>query len=58
MSARVLEAQVARHEDRTDIIELVKTGIDVRACRAYLKAHAPGLVVIFEDAVARAAAGE
>src|SRR5262245_2230537 len=25
-----------RHKDRTDVIELVKTGLDVEACRVYL----------------------
>jgi hypothetical protein len=53
-----LKLKSPRHKDRTDIIELIKAGIDVQACRAYLKAHAPGLVVTFEDAVARAAAEE
>jgi hypothetical protein len=47
-----------QHKDRTDIIELIKAGIDVQACRAYLRAHAPGLAGAFEDAVARAAAEE
>jgi hypothetical protein len=53
-----LKLKSPRHKDRTDIIELIKAGIDVQACRAYLKAHAPGLVAMFEDAVARAAAEE
>src|SRR5262249_39168025 len=43
-----------RHKDRTDVIELVKAGIDVDLCRDYLSAHAPSFVVDFEDAVRRA----
>jgi len=53
-----LKLKSPRHKDRTDIIELIKAGIDGQACRAYLRAHAPGLVAMFEDAVARAAAEE
>ena len=53
-----LKLKSPRLKDRADIIELIKAGIDVQACRAYLKAHAPGLVVTFEDAVTRAAAEE
>jgi hypothetical protein len=43
-----------RHKDRTDVIELVKGGVDVDACRAYLQTHAPAFVPAFDDAVARA----
>lgn len=45
-----------RHRDRTDVIELVKGGVDVDACRAYLSQHAPSLVAEFDGAVARAEA--
>ena len=45
-----------RHKDRTDVIELVKSGLDVDRCREYLAAHAPSFVADFEDAVARARA--
>jgi len=47
-----------RHKDRTDVIELVKGGIDVDACRAYLTAHAPAFVLELDAAVARARAEE
>jgi hypothetical protein len=45
-----------RHKDRTDVIELVKAGLDVDGCRAYLSAHAPSFVGEFDDAVRRARA--
>jgi hypothetical protein len=45
-----------RHKDRTDVIELVKAGLDVERCRAYLAAHAPAFVAEFDDAVRRARA--
>ena len=44
------------HKDRTDVIELVKAGLDVESCRDYLAAHAPSFVADFEDAVRRARA--
>jgi hypothetical protein len=47
-----------RHKDRTDVIELVKAGLDVDRCRTYLSAHAPSLVGEFDDAVRRARAEE
>ena len=47
-----------RHKDRTDVIELVKSGLDVDRCRAFLSAHAPHLVGEFDDAVRRARAEE
>ncbi len=47
-----------RHKDRTDVIELVKAGLDVEGCRQYLSAHAPSLLGEFEDAVRRARAEE
>jgi hypothetical protein len=34
---------------------LVKTGLDVDACRAYLAANAPPLVARFDDLVSEAA---
>jgi hypothetical protein len=45
-----------RHKDRTDVIELIKAGIDIEACRSYLAANAPAFSAEFEGAVARAAA--
>ena len=47
-----------RHKDRTDVIELIKAGLDVDACRAYLSANAPSLVAELDAAIARARAEE
>jgi hypothetical protein len=47
-----------RHRDRTDVIELIKSGLDVNACRQYLSRHAPAFVEEFNSAVARARAEE
>lgn len=47
-----------RHKDRTDVIELVKAGLDVDRCRRYLATHAPSFVADFDDAVRRARAEE
>jgi hypothetical protein len=51
-----MKLESPRHKDRTDVIELVKAGLDVDACRRYLSDHAPGFVADFEEAVARARA--
>ncbi len=53
-----LKLKSPRHKDRTDVIELVKAGIDVDACRAYLTANAQAYLAAFEEAVARAIAEE
>lgn len=53
-----LKLKSPRHKDRTDVIELVKAGIDVDACRVYLRTHAPALTEAFEAAVARAVSEE
>ena len=53
-----LKLKSPRLKDRVDVVELVKAGIDLRACRSYLAANAPGMVAMFEDSVARAAAEE
>jgi hypothetical protein len=47
-----------RLRDRADVIEMIKAGLDVSACRAYLAAHAPTLVAELEEASARAQAEE
>lgn len=51
-----LKLKSPRHKDRTDVIELVKAGLDVDLCRNYLSAHAPSFVAEFDDAVKRARA--
>jgi hypothetical protein len=53
-----LKLKSPRHKDRTDVIELVKAGIDVESVRAYLKAHAPAFLASFEAAVEQAASEE
>jgi hypothetical protein len=53
-----LKLKSPRHKDRTDVIELVKAGLDVDRCRDYLAAHAPSYVGDFDDAVRRARAEE
>ncbi len=37
-------------------LDLVKAGLDVDGCRAYLTMNAPALVLMFDDLVAKAAA--
>jgi hypothetical protein len=51
-----LKLKSPRSRDRADIIELVKAGIDVEACRLYLRRNAPTFVAAFEEAVSRAEA--
>lgn len=53
-----LKLKSPRQKDRADVVELVKAGIAIDACRAYLVKHAPDLAVLFEDAVLKAAAEE
>jgi hypothetical protein len=43
-----------RHRDQTDVIELVKAGLNVERCREYLSTPAPSFVAEFDDAVRRA----
>jgi hypothetical protein len=45
-----LKLKSPRAKDRTDVIELIKAGIDVAACRAYLSNHAPELIKPLDDA--------
>lgn len=51
-----MKLKAPRHKDRTDVIELIKGGADVDACRAFLLEHAPTLVDELDSAVARARA--
>jgi hypothetical protein len=53
-----LKLKSPRQKDRVDVIELVKAGIEIAVCRAYLRANAPSLTRMFEDAVTQAAAEE
>jgi len=51
-----LKLKSPRLKDRVDVVELVKGGVDLDRCRAYLAAHAPRFVADFDDAVRRAQA--
>ena len=51
-----LKLKSPRRKDQTDVIELVKAGIDAKRCRAYLAAHAAAFVVAFDQCVAAAEA--
>ena len=53
-----LKLKSPRQKDRADIVELVKAGIDVDACRASLQAHAQQYLAAFESAVSQAAREE
>lgn len=53
-----LKLKSPRQKDRVDVIELIKAGIDLDACRTYLTRHAPALAAMFEDSVVKAAAEE
>jgi hypothetical protein len=53
-----MKLKASRLRDRADVVELIKRGLDVEACRTYLTAHAPALVTTFEDSVAHAIAEE
>jgi hypothetical protein len=53
-----LKLKATRQKDRADVIELIKAGLALEACRAYMAKHAPELVPMFDDLVAKAAAEE
>lgn len=46
-----LKLKSPRLKDRADIVELVKAGIDIVACREYLGRHAPQFTERFDEAV-------
>ena len=53
-----MKLKASRLRDRTDVVELIKRGLDVDACRTYLTAHATALIQSLDDAVAHAIAEE
>ncbi len=53
-----MKLRAPRHKDRTDVIELIKSGIDVDACRSLLSTNAPDLLPDLESAVRRARSEE
>jgi hypothetical protein len=52
--ARPPEAEVAAHERRSDVVELLKAGVDRVACRDWLVANASALVPRFDELAAQA----
>ncbi len=53
-----MKLKAGRQKDRADVVELLKAGMDIEACRDYLTANAPRYVPDFEKAVGHAAAEE
>lgn len=51
-----LKLKSPRLKDRVDVVELIKGGVDVDRCRAYLSTHASRFVADFDEAVRRAQA--
>ena len=49
-----LKLKSPRMKDASDVIELLKAGIDRGRCRAWLKTNAPALLPRFDDLVERA----
>ena len=49
-----MKIKASRLQDRADVAGLVKAGLDVDGCRAYLAMHAPALVARFDDLVREA----
>jgi hypothetical protein len=47
-----LKLKAMRMQDRADVVALIKASLDVDACRAYLRAHAPTFVERFDALVA------
>ena len=50
-----MKVKAFRMQDRADVVALIKSSLDVDACRSYLRANAPALIVRFDDLVAIAA---
>ena len=53
-----MKLRARRQKDRADVVELVKAGVDIEACRTYVTSNAPALLPDFEVLVAQAAAEE
>lgn len=51
-----VKIKASRLQDRADVAGLVKAGLDVDACRAYLATNAPALAMTFDELVAKAVA--
>lgn len=53
-----LKLKSPRLKDRSDIVELIKAGLDIATCREYLGRHAPHFVDRFDESVRIARAEE
>lgn len=53
-----LKLKSPRLKDRADVVELVKTGLDVASVRQYLERNAPPLVAKLDECIAHARAEE
>jgi len=51
-----MKLKASRLQDRADVGGLVKAGLDVAACKAYLATNAPALVAAFDALVLEASA--
>lgn len=51
-----MKLEASRMQDRADVVALVKSSLDVAACRHYLQLNAPHFVPRFDTLVAIAAA--
>ena len=51
-----LKLKSSRLRDQADVLELIKSSLDIAACRRYLDANAPDLLPRFDDLVTRAEA--
>lgn len=49
-----LKLKSSRLRDQADVVELIKSSLDIDACRRYLATHAPDFLARFDDLVARA----
>lgn len=49
-----LKLKASRLRDQADVLELIKSSLDIEACRRYLQAHAPDFLPRFDDLVTRA----
>lgn len=49
-----LKLKASRLRDQADVLELIKSSLDIDACRRYLRANAPDLLPRFDELVARA----
>jgi hypothetical protein len=53
-----LKIKSPRPKDRLDVLELIRSGIDLNACRAYLQLNAPNLLSRLQTAESDAWAGD